>query len=170
MARRSKAPVTRKGSQFRLNLDHDEIELLRRLLAELRALMLGPGNDPRLRRLFPTAYHQAEDIELDQEFQRLMREELVSSRLTGIETVTAVLESPDNLHNRRGAIELSQAQVLAFMQAINGLRLILGTLLDVQEDQDLATISTDDPMIGEQHLYAYLSWILESCVDAMSAT
>ena len=167
MVRRFKAPITRKGAGFRVNLDADELELLSRLLSELRTLLLGPSTDDRLKRLFPTAYHQPGDSEMDDEYQRLMREDLVASRLSGINAVEAALENVGGRPGAKHVPELTESQLLAFMQAINGLRLVLGTMLDVSEEHDLDQVEADHPLIGEFHLYGYLSWVLESCVAAL---
>lgn len=164
MARKPKAPVERVGAAFRLNLQADDRELIRRLLAELRGLLLGPNDDDRLRRLFPTAYHQEGDRAMDVEYQRLMREDLVASRLTGLELVEDCLSAAT-----KDSARLTEAQLLAFVQAINGLRLVLGTMLDVSEDHDLDDIQPDHPLSGEYHLYAYLSWLLDWCVRALQA-
>ncbi len=91
MARKPKPPVERIKSGFRLNLQEEERELVLRLMGELRALLLGPNEDDRLRRLFPTAYHQPGDQAMDDEYQRLMREDLVASRLTGLNLVDECL-------------------------------------------------------------------------------
>ena len=167
MVRRFKAPITRKGAGFRINLDPAELDLLQRLLGELRTLLLGPSTDDRMKRLFPTAYHQAGDREMDDEYQRLMREDLVASRLTGINTVEAALQNVGGRPGVKHIPELTESQLLAFMQAINGLRLVLGTMLDVSEEHDLDEVGADHPLIGEYHLYGYLSWVLESCVAAL---
>jgi len=146
---------TRKG--YQLHLDDEEREVLRGLLGQLRDLLVGPSDDPVLRRLFPTAYHLPEHAEQDAEYQRLMREDLVASRLASIELVDAALGSTG---------PLTEAQVMALLQAINGLRLVLGTILDVSEELDLDEIDDDDPHVGEHHLYAFLSWLLEWTVRA----
>ena len=80
MARKPKPPVERTGNGFRINLQAEERDLIQRLMAELRSLLTGSTDDDRLRRIFPTAYHQEGDREMDQEYQRLMREDLVASR------------------------------------------------------------------------------------------
>ena len=49
---------------------------------ELRDSLLTTTVDASLRRLFPTAYHN--DAKKDAEYQRLMREELLASRLSSI--------------------------------------------------------------------------------------
>ncbi len=80
---------------FVINLRDDERELIARLIGELRELLLAndPLSEPLLRRLFPPAYHLADDAEADAEYQRLMREELVASRLAAIEEADRLLNS-----------------------------------------------------------------------------
>ena len=161
---RRKSPkhvVERTRSGYVLHLDRDEIDLIVRLLSELRALMLSddPNTAHLLRRLFPPAYHLQDDAEAEAEYQRFMREDLVASRLEGINQVEAALTSGN---------AMDQGTVQGFMQALNGLRLVLGTLLDVSEDDDPGSVRDDDPMAGEHHLYTFLSWLLESTVLAVS--
>ena len=109
--------------------------------------------------MFPPAYHKPDDAEADAEYQRLIHEELVASRLSGITTVNAALRSP-------GPVD--DDTMTAFVQAINGLRLVLGTMLDVSEDEDPDDVDVDDPQIGEHHLYNFLSWLLDWAVRALS--
>lgn len=154
-------PVERIDDGFRINIDSEERELLRRLLGELRALLLGPSDHPALARIFPTAYHQAQHAEHDEEYQRLMREELVASRLAGIGQVMEALDAEP---------PLGEAQVLALMQALNGVRLVLGTVLDVGEDFDVEDLPDDHPQLGEHQLYAFLSWLLEWTIRALSGS
>src|SRR5215467_14246643 len=82
---RARIRRTRRGT-YRVDLPPPERDVLARLLPQLRQLVSGEGDDDgRSRRLFPTAY--AQDAEADADYQRLMREELVASRLAAIETV-----------------------------------------------------------------------------------
>jgi hypothetical protein len=55
------------------------------------------------------------------------------------------------------------------MQSLNALRLALGTMLDVDESHDLDDVSPDDPLVGEHHLYGYLSYLLDAAVTAASS-
>ena len=161
MAWRPRPPVERVRNGFRIHLQTEERELLERLLGELRGLLTGPSDHPGLTRIFPAAYHLPEHAAHDEEYQRLMREELVASRLSGIEQVLAVIGSADSE-------VIDEAAVTAYMQALNGLRLVLGTVLDVGEDHDPDDVPDDHPMVGEYHLYGYLSWLLEWTVRALS--
>ncbi len=64
---------------------------------------------------------------------------------------------------------LDEGGLGALMQSLNALRLVLGTLLDVDEEHDLDDVSPDDPMVGEHHLYGYLSYLLDAAVRAASS-
>lgn len=148
--------VTRSRHGYVLHLGRDERALVTRLLGELRTLLTDPDADPALlHRLYPVVHPDHADRE--EEYQRLMRSELVTSRLAGLDALDEVLGSSGR------KIDLDEAQLLAFMQAVNSVRLVLGTLLDLGEEDEL---DEDDP--PEHHLYGYLSWILDAAVRAMS--
>jgi hypothetical protein len=142
-----------------LHLGKDERALVARLLDELRSLITEPADPELVRRLYPVVH--PDNPERESEYQRLMRDELIASRLAGIDIVSEVL-------GRSGRkVTLDEAQMLAFMQAVNGVRLVLGTLLDVTEDDEL--VGRDDAeTTPEYHLYGYLSWVLDSSVRALS--
>ncbi|HEY0520907.1 MAG TPA: DUF2017 family protein [Ilumatobacteraceae bacterium] len=152
-------PIERVDGGFAFNIGNDERQLVSRMLTELsQLLMAGEPDDPRLIRMFPPAYHLAGDAEADAEYQRLMREDLVASRLSGIATVNKSLESAETV---------DEDAMIAFVQAINGLRLVLGTMLDVSEDHDPDGVDEEDPLAGEHHLYNFLSWLLDWAVRAL---
>jgi hypothetical protein len=158
LIRRLRSPVQRtRSGTYRLELDQPAREMVRRLLMEMRELLVADPADPRVRRLFPTAYHA--DPERDAEYQRLMREELVTSRLAAIDAVDEVLG---------GTEAMSPSQANAFVQSLNALRLVLGTILDVDEVHDSSDLEPGDPLLAEHHLYDFLSWLLDSAVRAMS--
>ena len=100
-----------------------------------------------------------DDAELEAEYQRLMRVELVASKLKSIETVEGVIDA--------SGTPIDEAQLTAFMQSINSVRLVLGTLLDVTDDPD-AEVVTEHDDTAEYQLYGYLSWLLEWTVRALS--
>lgn len=159
--RRPAPPFERVPGGVVVRLDPEEREMLASLLGQLRDLLLGPPDEPLLQRTFPVAYHLPTDAEADAEYQRLMRDELVASRLASISTVVAVLADANGV--------LDEPGVLAFMQTLNALRLVLGTMLDVSEDEDIAGVDDDDPFVAEHHLYGYLSYLLDSAVDVLTS-
>jgi hypothetical protein len=155
MARfRRRVRRTRSGA-YVVSLPAEERALVRELLAELRALVVAPTDDPRVRRLYPTAY--PDDPDKDAEFRRFMHEELVASRTAAIDTVEATLD----------AATLDAEQVNAWMQALNSLRLVLGTALDVSEDDDLGSLDPADPDARSHILYSYLGYLLEEIVQTV---
>jgi Domain of unknown function (DUF2017) len=62
-------------------------------------------------------------------------------------------------------VTFNDEQLTSFMQAVNGVRLVLGTILDVSEDDEVDDLEDHVP---EYQLYAYLSWLLDSAVVAAS--
>jgi len=157
-----RGPVTRgRGGTFVLHMGADERTLVGDLLGELRTMITDPDPPAAIARLFPVAY--PDDPENEVEYQRLMRHELVASKIEGIDAVDAVLRRPGR------KVHLDEAGLVAFMQAINGVRLVLGTLLDVRED-DADDLPSDADETPEHYLYGYLSWLLDSAVRALSGS
>ena len=126
-------------------------------MAELRALLRAPTTT---RCSIASSRRLPDDEEKEAEYQRLMREELVASRLAAIEPVSTLLEPTLLAVSRRGA------QTIAFMQSINAIRLVLGTLLGIDDD-DSADDADERPTTPEHQLYDFLSWLLEWTVRAL---
>jgi hypothetical protein len=61
---------------------------------------------------------------------------------------------------------LSEEQLTAWMQAINSLRLVLGTILDLTDDDQEMAFDPEDPDARTQALYGYLGGLLDEIVDA----
>jgi hypothetical protein len=146
---------TRHGD-FRLRLPRSERDLLRRLPAELQELLAAAPDDESLRRLFPPAYEDEED---ETEYRRLMGDELSAGHRRALQLLE---ETAD--HDR-----LSADEAQAWLTALNDLRLVLGTRLDVEEGTLLDGLDPRDPRAPELALYAYLSWLQEQLVEALSA-
>jgi hypothetical protein len=151
---RPKPRVLAQGTGYALTLDERERALIRQILGDMRALLMLDADDPRVRRLYPAAY--ADDAEKEDEYRKLTHEELRSSRLANVDTVEASID----------AELLSEEQLTAWMQAINSLRLVLGTLLDIADDDQELAFDPDDPEARTQALYGYLGGLLDEIVDA----
>jgi hypothetical protein len=147
-----------RGGGFSLRLNSEERALVARLLDELAALLTHPVEPSMTERLFPVVHPNDPDQEA--EYQRLMRDELVASRLAGIATVKDVLAG----QGTGKKVTFDEEQLVAFMQALNGVRLVLGTILDITDDDDEPKHAT----VPEYQLYAYLSWVLDSAVHALA--
>jgi len=144
-----------KNGRFRLSLEPHERDILRTLPSDLREIL--DPDDPGLRRLFPPAY--LDDPESSEEFDRLMRQDLLDSHLHHLD----VLESTAD------ATELDEEQLEAWMNALNALRLALGTRLEVTEDMYDDALPESDPRYPAFALYLYLGWLQEQVVKSLSA-
>lgn len=163
VARKNKGPVTRlDATSYSLNIDASDRTTLNSLLDQLRDVLMHDSSSEIARRLFPAAYHQDEQHE--QEYQRLMRDELLSSRLASLSLTTSLLER----ETTSDSIVLTADELDALMRSINSLRLVLGTLLDVDEDDFEAHLVEDDPAYGQYQLYSYLGWLLDWIVTVQT--
>ena len=147
---------TRKGD-FEIRLADGERDLLARLVPQLRELLLDAedGPDPSLRRLFPTAY--PDDPERDAEYHQLVHDDLLGRHQAALDTLEATIQET----------RLDEEQLVAWMGAINDLRLVLGTRLDVSEDTDL-DVDPEDPDSAALAVYGYLGFLLEHVVAALA--
>jgi hypothetical protein len=145
--------ATRDGS-FRLNLPPEERNVLRALPAQLRDLLA--SDDPSLVRLFPPAY--VDDPVKEAEFRSLVRDDLVARHRDALEVLEHTVDRD----------KLTEAELVGWSRAINALRLVLGTILDVDEAIDYDTIPDDHPDAGRYAVYSYLTFLLDTAVTALS--
>jgi hypothetical protein len=138
-----------------LRLSRDERVLLVSLASDLRAQLEGEPTDPSFRRLFPPAYEDDAD---ERGYRDLMGGELLDGRREALELVARTAEQK----------RLSAEEAETWLRALNDLRLVLGTRLDVQEDTLLDELRPDDPRAQGLAVYGYLSWIQEQLVAALS--
>lgn len=154
-----RAPIERtQEGDFRLRLSHEERELLRTLIAELRPLLDGEASEPMLRRLFPPGYQ--DDVEGETEYQRLMHGELLAGRREALRMLEAT----------SGRERLREEELHAWLGALNDLRLVLGERLGVTEEVYEREFDPDDPEAHGLAVYAYLSWLQEQVVEAAATT
>ena len=174
--RSKNGPIVRtKSGTFKVDLPDDHRKILTNLIEELRTSLTNSNDDAALRRLFPTAYHN--DPKKDAEYQRLMRDELLESRLAAIDTAIKVLTQEN---------EITAEEIDAFSRSINSLRLVIGTALDIaesdyekqnnsqhngasNEDSSDGESDDDDGQSVQKELYEYLGWLLEWTVSAQSS-
>lgn len=148
--------------RYRVSLPDVERELLQSMVPQLRDLLTTGSStgDPSLHRLFPTAYPN--DPERDAGYQALVRDELLEKRFASLDVLEETLTASET---RR---ELTGEELGAWMRALNDLRLVLGTRLDVSEDDDAATLDPDDPDAPAWSIYHYLAMLVTFIVDALA--
>jgi len=144
---------TRRGD-FELRLAEWERDALRELPAELRSLMA--QDDPALDRLFPPAY--PDDPLEDAEYRSLTSEDLKAQKLSSLQVMESTV----------GAALLDEDQMVAWLGAVNDLRLVLGTRLEVTEDMDPEPFAPADPRARSHALYQYLTFLQDQIVEALA--
>lgn len=150
---RSRLRRARDGS-WQLRLPAAERDLLRSLPSQVRQL-IAVGDDST-RRLFPPAY--ANDPVGEFEYREMVGSSLLASHQASLRILEASVD----------AEMLDDEQLNAWLGALNDLRLVLGTRLDVGEDFE--PLPPGDPRAPAMATYAYLSMLQDQMVQALAAT
>lgn len=151
MSRRRHFGRDRDG-RFRPRLEAGERELLASVARQAQELLA--ADDPDTGRLYPVAY--PEDAEAQAEFMALMGDGLRDRHQRALDTLAATAD----------ADVLDEGELQQWMGALEVMRLVLGTRLDVEED--MQQIDALDPRAGQYALYAYLSVLQGDIVDALA--
>lgn len=114
--------------------------------------LLHQTDSPALRRLFPPPY--GDDVERNDGWSALAMPELIDSRLASL---AQVAESIDQT-------VLDEDGIDAWMRSINDVRLVLGTVLDIDDDED--RVDVDDTNAATYQAYEILGMLLELIVVA----
>jgi Domain of unknown function (DUF2017) len=156
--RKNKLPFQPNGDgTFTIGLEAEAREFLADLPRQLRAI-IDAEDEASTRRLFPPAYHRSEDGEREEEYRRFMREDLVTSKMGAMAM----------LQEKAFADTLTTDDMVAWMGAINDIRLVLGTQLDVYEGMDTDDLPDGDERLPALGVYGWLSAILELIVMGLS--
>jgi Domain of unknown function (DUF2017) len=159
--RRFGARIRRTRDGFTVHISDEERDLVAQLVPQLRDLLVATGGDPiadpTVRRLFPTAY--PDDEERDVEYHSLTRDDLLARRLEHLEI----------LERSARADRLTEEELHAWIGAVNDLRLVLGTRLDVSEDDTGEGIDEESPEQVPLAVYHYLGHLLGELVDAAAS-
>ena len=153
------------GGGLTLDLGDEERDVLRSLPEQLGEVLRRSPGEPALTRLAPPAY--VEEPEHEAEYRRFMGDDLRRRQLGALALMSETA----------GAAELSEEQAQGWLSALNSLRLVLGTQLDVGEDVDDELDDVDDAggdldepqavRAGALQLYRYLSMLLDELVSAL---
>jgi hypothetical protein len=134
-------------------LARHEREALGELARAVRALVAEHDGEPELRRLFPPAH---DDPQLQEDYDELTYAQLKRGREQALDLMQETLDQD----------VLSADEADAWLRALNDVRLVLGTRLDVTEDFDWEAVTLDDPRAPDLAAYAYSSWLQEQLVEA----
>ena len=116
--------------------------------------------DPALARLFPDAYEDPDDAD---EFRRFTQRDL---RTTKLGNLTTAQRDPGAGPTRRSC---PRPECLAWLGALNDLRLTLGTRLEVGEDgpEEFLALPEDDPRRAMYLVYDWLTYHQDRLVQAL---
>jgi hypothetical protein len=154
---RGTAPFRRRGDRFIVRLPGGTREALRRLAGQYRELLRDedPSSDPGVARLFPPA--REDDLLANLEYERVAHDGLIAGRSANIDT----------LERTAGNDSLSEDELLAWMGVANDLRLVLGTRLELTEENTERDFA-DDPERAETYdVYLFLSALVGTIVEAL---
>lgn len=140
-----------EDGEINVRLDENLRALLTKVSEELRELLLVDEGE-QLTRLYPPAH--PDDDELQSEFKEMVHDQLLMQRLDGIDQLQ------QSVNDETISVELADT----WMAIINQARLVLGTQLDVSEED--GPVAEDDPDLQGRVVYQVLSHILEDLTTA----
>jgi len=165
------------GGKLTLKLDPAEQAVLSQLFEQMAELLDDPDSqtntdplaqllnmggstqiseDPALARLFPDGYSDDEHASAD--FRRFTEQDLRAQKASALATVQATLA------NWNGKASITDQQAQDWLKALNDLRLVLGTRLEITDEAE-TDFEADDPGI---HLYNYLTYLQGTLIDALT--
>lgn len=138
---------------FSITIPIYDRQVLEQLVPQMRELI--KQQDVLTWRLFPNPYpdHKA----AADEYVDLIGDDLIDKHLAALDTFEATLD----------AKRLDEDQLVSWMHAINHLRLVIGTRLQVTEESELDAYE-DDTERSLFVTYIDLGWILGQIVEALS--
>lgn len=137
--------------RFRTHLRPNEREFLRHLPEE--ALGLVGTDHPAARRLAPVAY--VDDDAAEAEYQQTVGGSLVAARRAALQSLAETVDQPT----------IDSELLELWLQAIEALRLVLGTHLDVTEN--MPELPPNDPRAMPMAVYHYLSALQEEAIRSL---
>ena len=156
----------KRDGRIELVLDGVEADVLRRVTDDIAEIVASPPDDAMRDRLYPRAYLDPTEEEGEVLFRARLQDELVRNRLAALEVITDTLAPAEG----GGVISvvLDEDAQQAWLTATNDARLVLGTMLDVSEDEPLE-FAEDDPRFTYALIYDWLTQLQWQLVECLSA-
>jgi hypothetical protein len=142
-----------RQGRFRVGLEGPEQQLLSMLPRQVQELL--EQEDPSTARVFPVAY--TDDAKAQGDYKQMMGAQLLNQHQRSLDTLATT----------SGAASIDDAEIHEWLDALEVLRLVLGTQLDVSEDG--AMVDESDPRSTQFTVYHYLSMLQEEIVEALAA-
>ena len=124
--------------------------------------------DPAVHRLFPNAYGD-DDAEAAANFRRFTEQglrQLKAARLATVERLVAEFGVPGA---DAKTVEITDDDAEVFLGAMNDMRLVLGSRLDITTDDDEvgASWDPDDPRHHQYDVYQWVTWLQSTLLEVM---
>lgn len=142
----------RRDGSYDVRLSSEERSILGSLPAQVIPLI--EISDSSAQRIFPPAY--SSDVSAEAEYRQMVGSSLQAHHVDALKLLETTSETE----------KLTAQDAESWLGAINSLRLILGTRLDVSEE--MTPLPDGDPRVQGMALYHWLSWLQEQLVSAMS--
>jgi hypothetical protein len=135
--------------------------------------------DPALARLFPDAYTDP-DADLDDridavaasaEFRRYTENDLRARKRDDAQTVVRTLEALNPEGRKREALHLKPDECRQWLGALNDLRLVIASRLEITVDEDfdeLMDLPDEDPRGSLVLTYGWLTTLQDTLIEAMT--
>ncbi|HUC36298.1 MAG TPA: DUF2017 family protein [Acidimicrobiales bacterium] len=138
--------------RFKTGLGPSERELLKALPGQAQGLL--EVRDPSAARVFPVAY--PEDPKAESDYREMTGEHLLRRHQHALDTLAATVDEPS----------IDEEEINLWLDALEVLRLVLGTQLDVTED--VIVVEDSDPRAPQVAVYRYLSMLQGEIVDSLA--
>jgi hypothetical protein len=163
-----------RGDALVVTLTEVEAQLLDELPRQVELMLTEDdvaSSDPSVGRardrLFPRAYLDPTEDDASAAWSLDVHPELMEGKLAALNDLRASLARAEVTRKGR-RVELTPAEVQAWLTGLNDVRLVLGTILEITDDSDLEQLSTGDPELAERAaLYGWLTWIQGELVETL---
>jgi hypothetical protein len=166
--------IRRDGDRLVLTLHPAEVETLRDLGRQLETLLDEPddadsgperGQDPVRDRLFPRAFLDPTADEEERDWQSAVHGDLVKQKSEAVEALMASLDVDLPEGDRFVEVALPPEIAEQWAAALNDVRLALGVVLEVTEDE--IQLAPGDPRAPGLELYQWLTVMQGVLIDAL---
>ncbi len=161
----------RSGDQCTARFSPEEVKVLRQVATEIVSLLTDgfDRDDPVVERLFPDVY--PDDPVMATDLRQYTDGDLKTAKIDQAGAILAALPSGGGAD-----VTLDRESAEAWMRALTDVRLAIGIRLDIRDDtvleEELDDAVLRDPTsarVGQLSLFAYLGFLLESLIEALTA-
>jgi hypothetical protein len=153
-----------RGTRVSARFNVQEAQILANLATRVAALVAErgePGDDPVVSRLLPDAY--TDNDEHAAEFRRFTEDELGDEKIRNALALAESVELPPD--SKAVKVELDAPQALAWLRALNDIRLALAVRLEVNDDGE--PTAREEATTLNVAIYHWLGALQESLVQAV---